>query len=283
MNDKLRWHRVTLTLSALVAALFPFSSKASNDTAEIATTLFHHVSDNHELEIFPYLPAIPLPFNLTVHCFMLLLASAVILVLFIPAFRKRTLKVTGVAVALEAIVLFVRDDIVYPVMGEELGEAWLPFFSTLFLFIVTINYIGLIPAFKSATGNINVTTALAIVVLLVIFVAGFKNLGFVAFFKNMYPEDTPWALGVLVTILEFFSLFIKIGVLSVRLFANMFAGHLAILSLLVLIFVLSPYFAAVSLPFAVFSYTLDILIALIQAFVFTLLSCVFITMAIKTH
>ena len=86
-------------------------------------------------------------------------------------------------------------------------------------------------------------------------------------------------IGIFVMLLELLSMFTKSMVLSLRLFANMFAGHLAILSFLVLIFVITPFFGFISVPFSVFTYTLEVLVGLLQAFVFTLLSCIFITMA----
>jgi len=272
-----------ITFFVFLMPLMLNAAHTGTEEPNIADTLFHHLKNSNELELFPYLPAIPLPFGITVHDLMLLLASIIIVAFFLKAFRKRTLKPKGIAVALESIVLFIRDDIVFPIMGEKRGEVWLPFFSTLFLFIVTINYVGLIPAFKSATGNINVTSALAIMVMLVIFIAGFKAFGIKHFFTNMYPEGVPKPIGIFVAVMEFMGIFIKAGVLSIRLFANMFAGHMVILSLIVMIFLLSPFFTIISIPFAVFSFTLEILIAVIQAFVFTLLSCVFINMAVTSH
>ena len=259
------------------------AAHADDKSLNIANILFHHIKNSHELELFPYVPPIHLPFGITVHDLMLLLASVIILAFFIPAFRKHNMKVRGIAVALESIVLFVRNDIVYPVMGKKRGEAWLPFFTTLFLFIVTINYVGLIPAFKAATGNINVTGALAAIILVLIFVAGFRKLGAGGFFKNMFPKGTPKLMGLFIVGIETLGFFIKSTVLSIRLFANMFAGHMVILSLIALIFVITPYFAMISVPFVIFSYTLEILIAVIQAFVFTLLGCVFINMAVSSH
>ena len=266
------------------AAFFlPAAGEASEDTGDISLILFKHILNGDALDLFPAVPEIPLPFGLTVHCFMLLISAALIAAFYIIAFRKPVLKPRGFTNVLEAAVLFVRDDIVYPIMGEKNGEKWLPFFSTLFLFIVTINFLGLIPAFKTATGNINVSSALAVIIFALIFIIGFKNLGFIGFFRNMYPEGTPWPIGIFILFLETLGIFIKSMVLSLRIFANMFAGHLAILSFLVLIFVLSAWSAFLAVPFALFTYMLEILIALIQAFVFTLLSCIFIQMASSSH
>jgi F-type H+-transporting ATPase subunit a len=99
----------------------------------------------------------------------------------------------------------------------------------------------------------------------------------------MYPEGVPWPIGFFILFLETIGIFIKSMVLSLRIFANMFAGHLAILSFLVLIFVLSVWSVTIAVPFAVFVYLLELLVALIQAFVFTLLSCIFIHMSSCSH
>ncbi len=120
-------------------------------------------------------------------------------------------------------------------------------------------------------------------VLVLIFGVGIKRLGPGGFLKNLYPEGSPLAIGLFVAFLELVGLFTKSAVLSLRLFANMFAGHLAILSFLVLLIIVHPVFAVVSLPFAVFTYLLEVLISLIQALVFTLLSCLFIHMASSSH
>ena len=249
------------------------------EDAGIADTLFHHVLNGEELELFPFLPPIKLPFELTVHHFMVLLAVVLILAVFIIAAKKSSRRPGKMMVGIESVILFIRNDIVYPVMGEEKGRKWISFFVTLFVFLFTVNVLGLIPAFKTATGNVNVTSALAIIVFLLTFIVGFKEIGVGRFFKNLFPEGAPLPIGIFVVLLEFISIFTRSIVLSLRLFANMFAGHLAILSFLVLIFVISPVFSFVAVPFAVFTYVLEVLIAFLQAFVFTLLSCIFISMA----
>ena len=250
---------------------------------DVSKVLFEHVLNSHELHLLPGMAPIELPFGITVHLLMLWLTVALIAVMFLCAFRKRTPKVHGPAVALEALVLFVRDDIVYPIMGKKRGEKWLPFFATLFIFVVVANCLGLIPAFKTATGNINVTLGLAIIVFVLMFISGFKRLGALHFFSNMYPADTPWPIALFIAFLELTGTLIKSMILSLRLFANMLAGHLAILSFLVLIFIIGPVVSLVSVSFAVFTYSLEVIVAFIQAFVFTLLSCIFITMASSSH
>jgi F-type H+-transporting ATPase subunit a len=268
----------TLALLLLMSA-----SAFAQAGGDVAGTLFNHILDGNTLELFPFLPAVHLPRGFTVDLLMLILAAALVLGLFLAALRRRSAKPAGLAVALEMLVLFVRNDIVAPIMGRERGDRWLPFFTTLFLFLLATNLLGLIPAFKTATGNLTVTSALAAMVMVLIFGVGIRTVGFGKFFRNLYPEGTPLPIGLFVALLEFVGLIIRSVVLSLRIFANMFAGHLAILSFLVLMFVLNPLFGVISLPFSVFTYALEVLVAVIQALVFTLLSCIFITLASTAH
>ncbi len=248
----------------------------------IAEELLGHVSDSDVFELFPGVE-VPLPGFMTVDAVMILLGSALITIFVLSASRRLKFRVKGPAAWLEFLVVFVRDDIVYPVMGEERGREWLPFFTAMFLFLAVVNLLGLVPAFKTATGNMTVTTSLALVVLVLMFVIGFKQLGAPGFFRNLFPSGAPLPVAGFVFLLEFSGLFVKSVILSLRLFANMFAGHLAILSFLVLILVMHPLMMMVSVPLALFTYLLEILVALIQALVFTLLSCIFISLASTGH
>jgi F-type H+-transporting ATPase subunit a len=253
------------------------------DGGDVAGTLFRHVLDGNILELFPFLPPVQLARGFTVDLLMLVLAAVLVLLLFLVAFRRPSAKPAGLAVLLETLVLFVRNDIVVPIMGRERGDRWLPFFTTLFLFLLVTNLLGLVPAFKTATGNLTVTSALALMVMVLIFAVGIRRVGIGKFFRNLYPQGTPLPIGLFVALLEFVGLIIRSVVLSLRIFANMFAGHLAILSFLVLMFVLNPLFGVISLPFSIFTYALEVLVAVIQALVFTLLSCIFITLSSTAH
>jgi F-type H+-transporting ATPase subunit a len=272
--------RLTIVIILILITSATFAEEKGNI---ITDTLFHHVLDGNSLELFPFVPAIKLPFNLTVNYLMLFISATLIIVICVIAVRKPGLKSRGLTVLLEMAILFIRDDIVYPIMGEKRGKKWIPFFFTLFVFIFFVNSLGLIPAFKTATGSLSVTLSLSLMILMLIFVVGFVKLGPLHFFTNMYPSGSPLPIGIFVLLLELIGLFIKSGVLSLRLFANMFAGHLAILSFLMLIFILNPVMLAISIPFSVFIYLLEVLIAFIQAFIFTLLSCIFIDMASNSH
>ncbi len=245
----------------------------------ISEVLSQEIANGRVWDIFPFLPVVHLPAGITVHFLMLIISAALILGAFLYGRKMAALKPKGLLVVLESLMAFVQEDIVFPVMGKEKGEKWFPFFCTLFLFILTTNLLGLIPCFKAATGNINVTTALAAMILVLVFVIGIKSLGIRKFFTNLYPKDTVFFIGIFIALLEFVGIFIKTIVLSLRLFANMFAGHLAILSFLMLIFILNPKAGFFCVPFSIFTYLLEVVIGLIQAMVFTLLSCIFITMA----
>jgi len=269
--------------AALLSFLILTPAAALGEEGGMTAALLKEISNSRTEEIFPLLKPIPLPAGLSVHLLMLFLSAGIMLSLFSYTKRNACLRPRGLLVAVESLILFVQDDVVFPVMGEDRGKKWLPFFCTLFVFLLIVNLLGLITAFKTATGNINVTTALSLMILGLIFWEGFKNLGLKHFFINLYPTGTPWPVGFFVVFLEFSGLFIKTAVLSLRLFVNMFAGHLASSSFLVLIFVISPWVSAVSVSFSVFTYLLEILVGFIQAVVFTLLSCIFITLSSSGH
>ncbi|HPN85318.1 MAG TPA: F0F1 ATP synthase subunit A, partial [Victivallales bacterium] len=167
-------------------------------------------------------------------------------------------------------------------MGDS-GDAWMPFFSTLFLFILTSNILGLIPMFPTVTSNVNVTSALAAMTFFCVVAYGTKCLGPLGFFKNMVPEGIPKIIACLLLVIETLGIFIRNFVLAIRLFANMMAGHFVIISLLALIFIVHPLAAAVAVPMALFINLLEMLVAIIQALVFTLLSALFISAASSHH
>lgn len=281
--------RIIPVLSLLLLVFLGSPALAGGDNP--GDVIIHHLVDLQEWQPLPYLPAIPLPtfhiggftFPITGHVVMMWIASLILCATCIPAFRKGSIVPRGIAGILEPVVLFVRDEIVYPSMGAKMGRQWLPFFATVFLFILTCNLMGLIPLFRTATGNVNITAGMSLIILILIFGAGMKYMGPFGFFKNLIPKGTPWPLVLIIFPIELIGFFIKAFALCLRLFANMMAGHIVILALLALIFILHPLAAFLSVPFALGIYLLEILVALIQALVFTLLSSVFIGMACHHH
>ena len=152
-----------------------------------------------------------------------------------------------------------------------------PLFITFFFFILTLNLMGLIPLFATATSNVNVTASLALITLaFMIFGTIYKN-GLLGFFQAFIPPGIPWPLLLIIVPLEFIGMFIKVLALTIRLFANMLGGHIAIFALLGLVVT----YGLGGLPFMVLAlgvYLLEVLVSVLQAYIFTLLSAVFIGM-----
>lgn len=279
-----------LALLVLFSAGYLMSSP-SKSSPDLSDMLMHHVSDQKEWSILPAVPPIPihdlkigsLTIPVTMHVVMLVIAATILLSVFCPAFSNNKTSPGKLGLAIEPVVLFVRDALIYPVMGEELGKKWLPFFLTLFFFLLTSNIMGLIPLFGTSTGNLSVTAALALIILFAIIAQGVQSNGVVGFFKNMIPAGLPLPIGIFLLMIEIPGLFIKCSVLAIRLFANMIAGHFVILSLLLLIFIIHPLASVISVPLALFINLLELLVAIIQALVFTILSAIFISMSSSHH
>ncbi|MEM6675371.1 MAG: F0F1 ATP synthase subunit A [Planctomycetota bacterium] len=179
--------------------------------------------------------------------------------------------------------LWLRDDVVEPSMGKELADKLLPLMMFTFFFILFMNTMGLAPMSVTPTASIFVTAALALITFTLMIVGGFVAQGPVAFFKNLVP-DVPLFLWPLMFVIELAGLIIKPIALMIRLFATMTGGHLVVLSFLALIFFFATSFnttiAATLSPvwvgFAVFIMVIEAFVALVQAYIFTLLSSLFI-------
>lgn len=195
---------------------------------------------------------------------------------------------------LEPFVLYVRDEMVYPNMGKENGRRYLPLFLTQFFFILFCNLLGLIPiphfgvagiefpGLATATANVSVCAALSGITLMTILGMGMIEQGPFKFWKSLVPSGIPAPLIPLLFPIEVIGIFIKCFALTIRLFANMTAGHIVILSFFGLIFIFHSYIVApISIAFVLFIYVLELFVAFLQAFVFTLLSIIFVNMAIN--
>jgi len=262
-------------------------------------------------------------FSVTKHVLMLWIVAVLLFVLITWSTRKYLKQdrpiPTGFMNALEAVVQFIRDSIVLPNVGKKFVNTWTPLILTLFFFIVTANAFGLIPMFEvlgavdrfilhtdhesiinrllhggaTATANYNVTAALALITFLAIIVAGTKAHGFIQHWKNVVPSGLAWPVYIILIPIELMGMLVKPFALTMRLAANMMGGHIAILAILSFVFIFSEMFQSVlagvgvglvvSLPLVVGVSTLEIIIVLVQAYVFTLLTAVFIGMAINVH
>lgn len=242
--------------------------------------LEHHLLD-HNLGHSLVLGGLVLP--ITKHVLMMWIASAVLL-LSLPFFaRKWPLVPSGSRNLIETFVVFVRDEIVLPNTGEE-GRPYLPYFLTLFFFILVVNLLGMIPEAATATGNISVTAGLALCTFGLINVAGIREHGFVQHFKNFIPHGLPVWLVPLMLPLELIGLVTKSFALCIRLFANMIAGHIVILAFLSMIFMFGTIFVApASVAAAAGLGLLEVFVAFLQAYIFTLLSSIFVGASLHPH
>ena len=230
----------------------------------------------------------------TRHVVFLLLSAILVGIVMILAARS-TVRSTreigrprGFAAGLEAVMLYLRNEIFLPVLGGHGGERYIPLVLSLFFFILFCNLFGLIPYGSTPTGNVSVTATLAIITFIVVEAAGMRALGRGYLGTVIYwPHDMPLYLRVplslIMTPVEIIGKFTKPFALTIRLFANMIAGHVIILALIGLIFMFGFAVAIAAVPMALFIMFLEILVAFIQAFVFALLSAVFIGQIRAAH
>ncbi len=179
----------------------------------------------------------------------------------------------------ESLVLFVRDEMVIPVGGRHAAPLT-PLFLTYFFFILADNLFGMIPEVGTPTGNIGAALALGLTVLATVFAAGMIKQGPAGFFVHMVPPGTPWWMWPLMFALELIGPIIRCCVLGVRLFSNMIAGHLVISNTLGLAAYLGSAILILGVPLAVGIALLEVLVCFIQAYVFTLLSIIFVGAAL---
>jgi F-type H+-transporting ATPase subunit a len=231
---------------------------------------------------------VPLDFSITKAVVGLLSAAIIGLFLFISL--ARSYKKTGISHPkgiqsfLEPVILFVRDDIAISNIGKGKYEKYMPYLLTVFFFILINNLMGLIPFpppfGANVTGNIAVTFVLAVFTFLITQFSGNRN-----YWRHTFatPGVPFWLLPVMIPV-EIIGIFSKPFALMIRLFANITAGHIIVLSLVCLIFIFKSLgVAPVSIMFVIFMDCLELLVAFLQAYVFTLLSALFISLAVQDH
>lgn len=223
----------------------------------------------------------------TKHVVMLWIAALLCIATMLLALRGHRQKTEGgrapkgFANGLEALVLYIRNEVVLPNVGHH-GNGYVPFLLTLFFFILFANLLGLIPYGSTATGNISVTATLAIITFVVIEVAGMRTLGrkyinTIVFWPHDMSLPMKLFISPILTPIELIGKFTKPFALAIRLFANMTAGHVVLLALISLIFTFGSYYLAPApLAMALGIMVLELFVAFLQAFIFTLLASVFI-------
>ncbi len=311
---------------AVEAAAQHGTEAAASGKFNAGETIIGHVANSSHEHPLLHLPSVMgIDFSVTKHVLMLwvvALALFVIITLMVRRYLRQPadrLVPSGSMNALEAIVEFIRDAIAQPNVGRKWVRTWTPLLLTLFLFILGANVIGLIPAFDviallnhsvlhlpeeaflsrvvhggtTATGNFNVTAALATITFFAIIVAGARAHGFFKHWANMVPKGMAWPLYFILIPIEIMGMFVRPFALTMRLAANMTGGHIALLAILSFVFIFAELFGratvgigvgmVLSLPLAVGISALEIIVVLVQAYVFTLLTAVFIGMAIHAH
>jgi F-type H+-transporting ATPase subunit a len=221
--------------------------------------------------------------SLTKHTFWMLVGSVLVVLLFaFGANRDPKQPVTHGPRQniLEMLVIFVRNEVAIPNIGKEEGPRYVPYLLTVFFFILTLNLLGLVPWASTATGNLAVTLSLALCTFILTQIASVRAAGVGGYLKHM-TGGAPWWIWPIMIPVELLGLFTKPFALMLRLFANMLAGHIVLFSLLGLIFIIGHVaVSVVAVPFAIFIYLLELFVAFLQAYIFTMLSALFIGMGV---
>jgi len=251
--------------------------------------ILHHVMDGNYLDFSPfgkiYLPHFELfglDLSITKHIVFMWIGAILLFVVMsrVAKAYKTSMIPKGFTNFWEVFIIFVRDEIAKPSIGKGY-EKFLSYLLTSFFFILFGNFLGLIPFSATFTSNIAVTATLAIFTFLVIQYGGMRSNGFFGYWKGLVPHGVPVFLLPIMIVVELLGLLAKPFALAIRLFANMTAGHIVIYALISLIFVMqSVAWAGLAIPMALFIYGLEILVALLQAYIFTMLSSLFIGMAV---
>jgi len=250
--------------------------------------LLHHTQDSKELEL-PFLGHIHLPhfepfqflgmtfdMSLSKHVVFLLLSAFVLTLIGIIAAGKNSKRKvpSGIGNLIEVFVVFIRDEIAIPNMGKA-GAKYVPFLCTTFFFILTMNLFGMIPYGASATGNVNITAGLAIIAFLMIQAAAIRSQGIGHYLAHL-TGGVHWALWPIMIPIEILGLFTKPFALCIRLFANMTGGHIVIVALIGLVFIFKSWvIAPVPIAFVLGINFLELFVAFLQAYIFTMLTSLF--------
>jgi F-type H+-transporting ATPase subunit a len=306
-----RFGRVFLAVGLAVGSVGLVPGRAPAQAAPNQIDIPHHIANSHEVET-PFgvwhLPrwepihvgGLTIDMSPTKHLVYMLLAAVLVTLVFtlsarsIHAAQVRGRPSKGFSGAMEATALYIRQEVILPNVGHH-GEGYAPYLLTLFFFILAMNLLGLLPWGATATGNIAVTAALAVVAFLVIEVTGMMALGPVGYAKTIFylPQGLPGGIGgsilkvvllAVMTPIELIGKLAKPFALAVRLFANMTSGHVLVLALIGLTFLFQSWAVGIGASIlATGVMLLEVFVAFLQAFVFTLLTAVFIGLMRAEH
>ena len=251
---------------------------------------FEHILEHHLMDHrFRHLLIGGVDFGLSTHLIMLWIVCAVVTLVLSFAAHSDSGAGRLLRGAVEAVVLYLRDEVLHPIFHEH-TDTYLPYFLTLFFFILTANLIGLVPGASAITANITVTASLAVCTFLLIQFAGVKEQGAVSYVKHIVPGGVPLLLWPMLFAIECFGMLVKCFSLCIRLFANIIAGHIVSLAFLSVIFIFAETSKVVGLGvapaavgLALFVVTLDVLVSFLQAYIFTMLTALFVGAAVHPH
>jgi F-type H+-transporting ATPase subunit a len=312
VSDAFEWHIATFGETQLSVPLPIILYSSDKGWNFFMSSRFHHGLESYKsfriekegknegkiVELNENGEVIGLPIDLSITKAVAGIFVSVIILLLIflniaKSAKKRTNQApSGMQNLFEPIILFVRDDIAKPAIGEKRFEKFMPFLLTVFFFILINNLLGLVPLFPfgaNVTGNIAVTLVLAV---FTFFITTFNTNKH--YWKEIYNPEVPWWLKFpipLMPVVELTGVITKPFVLMIRLFANMMAGHLIVTVFVGLIFIFGKSFgveaglgiSVVSVAFSVFMLLLDLLVSFVQAYVFTFLSAMYFGMASPEH
>jgi len=260
----------------------------------LGNIILHHVTNDWgppflELSLFG------VDISITKHVIMLWIAALFTVSLAIYGTRRYRKSINaqpqGLSHLYEILVNFIKDDIIIPNIGQSHYRFWSPLITTYFIFILICNFLGLIPFFdlipggsSTVTGNFNATAGLATITFFAIIIAGTMKHGFLGYWKSMIPSDVPGPVLLILIPIEFLGMFVRPFALTMRLGANMTAGHIGMLAIFALpILLVAPTVGIASIILNTGIYFLEMIVSFVQAYVFTLLSAVFIGMAIHAE
>ncbi len=271
------------------------AQEAGGGEGNLFTELLHHLQDAHVLETpfgrweLPHLPTfqlagIPIDMSITKHVIFLWVAAFLLCLAAIVVARVNTRRRVpkGFGNLMEVLIVFIRDEVAIPNMGKA-GVKYMPYLLTTFFFILIMNLLGLVPYGASATGNVSVTGGLALIAFVMIQWAAIRSQGLGQYLAHL-TGGVHWALWPIMIPIEILGLFTKPFALCIRLFANMTGGHIVLVSLIGLIFIFRSYLVAVApAGFVVAINFLEIFVAVLQAYIFTMLTSLFMGLGMQSE
>lgn len=252
--------------------------------------LSHHLVDHKTSHnVVATVAGLPVDLGMSPLIRTMWIACGIAIVLLTFAARSQSAPARFLRALFEPLALFVRDEILEPIFGHH-AHYYLPYFLSLFFFLLTCNLLGLVPHMQAVTANPWVTAGMAICTFGLIQFAGVKEQGLVSYVVHIVPGGVPIVLWPLLFVIEVFGMFAKSISLCIRLFANILAGHIVSLAFLCMIFIFAEMSKAAgagmvlpSVGLALFIYTMDVLVSFLQAYIFTFLTALFVGGAVHPH